>query len=231
MKIQAIGDIHGRDVWKSQIDLSCDKIIFIGDYCDSWDIKDIFILHNLKEIIDFKRRNLDKVELLIGNHDWCYIYSGFNSISGFRHSMFPSLNMLFKENIHLFNMAYQYEDYLFSHAGLSEQYYYNNVIDYHENNENYADVLNKLWFGKPNMFYVVPSSRSLYKTQEWGCPLWEDYDNIKNKGIRNIHHIIGHTAIKEINHTEIFGVRVTNIDVLTDKIEDLPNPSTLILEL
>lgn len=231
MKIQAIGDIHGRDCWKSLIDLSCNKIIFIGDYCDSFDYSDVFILHNLKEIIEFKKQYPYKVELLIGNHDWCYMFHNFTSISGFRHFMFPSLNILFRDNIDLFNMAYQYKDILYSHAGLSEKYYQNYISEYHEEGENYADVLNKLWVGKPNVFYRVPSSRSLYRTQDYGCPLWEDYDNIKTQAVSDVRHVIGHTAIKEINHTDIFGVKVTNIDVLTDDEEKLPEKPTLILEL
>ena len=39
MKTIVIGDIHGRDVWKEIVfQEQADRVIFIGDYFDSFDI-------------------------------------------------------------------------------------------------------------------------------------------------------------------------------------------------
>ena len=78
MKIAIIGDLHGKNCYKKllkdKID-SFDKIIFMGDYSDdSWiTFTDKEIVDNLKEVIEFKKKYKNKVELLIGNHDFQYI--------------------------------------------------------------------------------------------------------------------------------------------------------------
>jgi predicted phosphodiesterase len=49
MKIASIGDIHGRNYWKifKSVKDQYDKIIFIGDYVDSFNIDDNLIIKNL----------------------------------------------------------------------------------------------------------------------------------------------------------------------------------------
>ena len=57
MKTIIIGDIHGRSVWKQIVEKEQDahKIVFLGDYFDSFDIKGVEQLHNFNEIIKFKQ--------------------------------------------------------------------------------------------------------------------------------------------------------------------------------
>ena len=77
-KVIYIGDIHGRDVWKEIVKKhsDADVFVFIGDYFDSFDIGGLEQLHNVKDIVEFKKsQELDpnkKVYLLIGNHDIHY---------------------------------------------------------------------------------------------------------------------------------------------------------------
>lgn len=162
MKILSIGDIHGRDLWKFythgssyEYDLwrtsveagadptdyefwkeytyaQVDKIIFVGDYCDSFNKTGEQILENLKEIILFKKALGDKVVLLLGNHDIQYIVP--NEIcSGFRPEMKFDLEQLFKENIDLFKIAHEEvgEDgskWLWTHAGVTSGWYEKDLL-------------------------------------------------------------------------------------------------------
>ena len=75
MRILAIGDIHGRDSWKDIInDNVFDKVVFLGDYFDSREeISGAKQLYNFKEILQFKKYNIDKVVLLVGNHEFHYL--------------------------------------------------------------------------------------------------------------------------------------------------------------
>ena len=72
MKILINPDIHGRIFWKYSIEHKgeFDKIIFLGDYLDAYS-PDLLVNEkdNFKEIIQFKKDNLDKVILLLGNHE------------------------------------------------------------------------------------------------------------------------------------------------------------------
>ena len=74
MRYITIGDIHGRDDWQAINIRNYDKIIFIGDYVDSFEKSDFAILENLKKIISLKKRHPDKVVLLLGNHDVQYLH-------------------------------------------------------------------------------------------------------------------------------------------------------------
>ncbi len=73
-----IPDVHGRTFWKSAVEGREDQdILFLGDYVDPYTylegIAPYSGLVSLLEIIDFKKANMDRVTLLLGNHDLCYI--------------------------------------------------------------------------------------------------------------------------------------------------------------
>ena len=68
MKIIVIADIHGRDLWKKQVEEEADLYIFLGDYFDSFNIKGEDQIKNFLEIKEFYENNKDKVILLAGNH-------------------------------------------------------------------------------------------------------------------------------------------------------------------
>ena len=71
MKTIFIGDIHGRSIWKDIVAKeNADRVIFVGDYFDSFDISGIDQIHNFKEICEFKRNSDGEVILLIGYRDW-----------------------------------------------------------------------------------------------------------------------------------------------------------------
>ena len=72
-KVLVIPDVHGRRFWKKpceNID-NYDKVIFLGDYLDPYGFEGITVddaIENFKEIIDFKKKNSEKVIMLLGNH-------------------------------------------------------------------------------------------------------------------------------------------------------------------
>jgi len=78
MKILAIGDIHGRDFWKSPVKRylkKVDKVVFLGDYFDPYEDEGVDYtfkgtMDNFNEIVQLKRDNPDKVILLLGNHNF-----------------------------------------------------------------------------------------------------------------------------------------------------------------
>ena len=110
MKIAIIGDLHGKNCWKKllkdKID-SFDKIIFMGDYSDdSWiTFTDKEIVSNLKEVIDFKKKYNEKVELLIGNHDFQYIV-GYPTAGRYRETYAKEMHQIFNENKKLFKIIF-----------------------------------------------------------------------------------------------------------------------------
>jgi len=113
-----IGDIHGRDIWKHIVAKeNPDRVVFIADYFDSFNISTVEQLHNFKEIIEYKETSDKEVILLIGNHDYHY-YPGGEIYSGYQHGAAPAIRQLLEENKHHLQMCYQLDNILCSHAGI-----------------------------------------------------------------------------------------------------------------
>jgi predicted phosphodiesterase len=124
MKTVVIGDVHGRSLWKLIVNQeNPDRVVFIGDYFDSFDIKGEEQLNNFLDIIEYKKSSGKEVIMLIGNHDYHYFpeigntgTSGYQAI--FKHQIEPTIDT----NREHLQMAYQMDEFLFSHAGVSSEF-------------------------------------------------------------------------------------------------------------
>ena len=223
--ILVCGDIHGRKFWKEPCKNieNYDKVVFLGDYLDPYGFEFISVeeaIENFKEIIDFKKENMDKVILLIGNHDCSYAFKDYFNLSSYhcRHSAIHhnKIHKLFNENIDLFQIAYvhneqtlslkkEYNDILFTHAGV-ESGWLENVVKCDETDINkIADTLNELTKSKDGLekLYCITSERG--GRDRFGSCVWADVHDImwdvdakKNpnaviKPIQNIKQVFGHT--------------------------------------
>lgn len=202
MKIQAIGDIHGRPDWKDLVGLSCDKIVFLGDYVDSYVYQDVDILHNLKEIIWFKEKHPEKVILLLGNHCLQYMFSyETHGCSGFRQNMYWDLHDLYTKNKDLFQVAYQEKNYLFTHAGIHKGWYdYSAIPQLIEsglsNEINIADQLNGLFRLNKSSLFDIGYLRGGFS--QVGGIFWADKKMTSRKPLEGLHQIVGHTRVDDI---------------------------------
>lgn len=177
MKTIAIGDIHGRGIWQYIIQKEDpDRVIFIGDYFDSFDISYLDQMYNFKQIVHFKKTSDKEVILLKGNHCLHYdqwarhvgeVYSGYQSVHSY------DIMKEFEENEELFQIAHKQDKFLFVHAGITAAWLKDAKI---ENNENLVDNINELYKHKPNSFafggirargYLDP-----YGDNYWQSPVW-----------------------------------------------------------
>jgi len=129
--IAIIGDIHSRLFWKDVIPKKdeFEKIIFLGDYLDPYDFEGFTkeqAIVNFKEILEFKRDNLDKVILLQGNHDLSYSVSRDCCDCRCDYKNYDEIQKLFRDNFDLFELFYKFEQndksFLFSHAGIADKW-------------------------------------------------------------------------------------------------------------
>ena len=68
MKLVAIGDIHGRDIWKQIVaqEQDADEFVFVGDYFDSFTVKGPDQINNFLDIIEFKKQSkVDRYEVAL----------------------------------------------------------------------------------------------------------------------------------------------------------------------
>lgn len=126
----AIGDIHGLDYWKGIVEnhSGC-RFVFLGDYLDPYEyIPHNLLLSNLCDIIELKRNRQLDIILLLGNHDLHYFCSDSCISSRFDYQIADKASRIFIENFHLFQYAYQEGDKIFTHAGISNEWFEN---DFH----------------------------------------------------------------------------------------------------
>ena len=205
-KFMIIGDIHGRDIWKNFGDISIlmkgdfepefDKYIFLGDYCDSFTFDNLTIKKNLLDIIEFKEKYPDNVILLWGNHDVQYLYGfGKHGCTGFRPEAYFDLNDIFKRKSLLFQMAYEYKNYLFTHAGIHAGWYKFRFKDF-DDQDTLADSLN--WAFKMNVNELFDVGFVRGGANDVGGPLWLDKTKAYKKPLKGYHQFVGHTHVKEI---------------------------------
>lgn len=203
MKIISIGDIHGRNFWKL-IDINkYDYVVFVGDYCDSYTYNDEHILGNLLDLIELKKNNPEKIILLLGNHDVHYMFlSEGYECSGYRPSMASTLKHVFKDNKRLFQMAFQINDHIWTHAGIAEKWYDHNkdeidVFSTKFDCVDLADTFNKMMYAKENrLLHQVGRKRSGY--YHAGGITWADRAETSFNPFKGYHQIVGHTPIDVI---------------------------------
>jgi hypothetical protein len=244
--ILTIGDIHGRSAWKEIIfggqtefffwkqaveedyldhegkykfQIDWDKIIFVGDYVDSFNVSNTDILENLKDIILFARTYPELVVLLLGNHDIQYIVPN-EWCSGHRPEMSFDLNEIFTKNETLFRIAYLDEiesEYkgktytirtLWTHAGVSYGWYNELIRDLKKPNFKFRSIfegfenwkidqlINMVWDCRISNIYnvdMISGGGSLY-----AGPLWIRPHILNDMPIDGYDQIVGHTPQADI---------------------------------
>jgi hypothetical protein len=216
MKTLVLGDTHGRPLWKQiVVDEQPDRVIFIGDYFDSYDdFTAVEQMHNFKEIIEYKESGQSEVIMLIGNHDYHYMRGVTEHYSGYQSGARPAIEQLLYENKQHMQMAYGMNGFIFSHAGVS--YDWLQAHDY-DNGSNLIDWINDMWKYKPNTFGFA--GRDPYGDSTISSPIWirpyslqrSNHDTLRDQFIQ----VVGHTQQGQIDRKgKSTGGRYYYIDAL-----------------
>ena len=133
-KILFVGDIHTKDWIIDKVDellntdKEIDKAVFTGDYLDEFGATYHDNINILNKVINFKNKNKDKVTLLIGNHELSYL--GF-PCSG--HIYNENINDLLKQNLDLFDLIYEEDNFIVYHGGLTKNWIELLINEYNQN--------------------------------------------------------------------------------------------------
>lgn len=222
MKILCVGDVHNRaEVLVKSLILAdqhkVDKVILMGDYVDDWedssdDTK--VVLGVLNEVIEDPR-----VIALLGNHELSYLED--QRCGGWSASKAIVFNKMFQRS--KFSLSYQYENWLFSHAGLLERWrkYANRLnIETDRTNdpvyiqqgkdETYASWLERLWIEYPGIYKSIGPGRGGFGI---GSPLWADWEELLENPVDEINQVVGHTPGRDIRVEQVNGNTYVNVDV------------------
>ncbi len=198
-KIVVIGDIHGRDIWKKIIEKEkdADKIIFMGDYFDSFDIPFYEQFDNWIEIIKFKKENPEKVVLLIGNHCFHYI-SETEKYSGYQRNYALKIGTSIQNAIdtNLMQIAYLNNKFLFTHAGVSQNWLESHVESPLDLEYTPDVALTKLFISRPESFNFNGSDPSGDDITQ--SPIWIRPKSLDKVRVPGFIHVVGHTGTRGI---------------------------------
>lgn len=203
MKTLAIGDIHGRSIWKLIVQTeSPDRVVFVGDYFDSFDLSAAEQIYNYQEIINFKESSGIEVIMLIGNHDHHYFPEvGYSGTTGYQHQHAYQILDLIDRTRENLSMSYQLDKILFTHAGFSPDWAKSIFGESWklEDNQNYSDFINDVWKYKPKSFcFFSPADRYCdpYGDDLFQSPIWIRPRSLKKSGKeikKDIIQVVGHT--------------------------------------
>jgi len=266
MKTLTIGDIHGRNSWMElthgslnnfrewkfnvehgqRVDspyfnhhpyMQYDKIVFVGDYMDSFDVSNTDMKLNFLDIVFFKQQLKDRVVLLWGNHDIQYIIDG-QQCSGFRPEILYDIRALLRHYHDLFTMAYEETDsagqrYLWTHAGVTSGWMekldealfgpkpsrFRDLL-LERNPQTAAEKINVAWeFNLPEL-YMVDSDSGGY--DRWAGPLWVRPKKLNNFPLPDYNQIVGHTQRKKITKTAVHNEKIHYyVDVFDTMVDGL----------
>jgi predicted MPP superfamily phosphohydrolase len=206
-KTLVLGDTHGRSNWKLAIHQEQpDRVIFIGDYFDSFEFSGVEQIDNFKQIIQYKENNPQvEVVLLIGNHDHHYFPEiGYTGTSGYQSRIAPSIIQVIDENRHHLQMAYGFDKYLFTHAGVSPVFMDQVFGKDDWSKESVVVDLNELFRYKPKAFEF--NGFDAYGDNTTQTPIWirprslMQANKKHTKSLKKDYiQIVGHTGMKRID--------------------------------
>jgi len=214
MKILVIPDVHGIGAWRYQAMAAVKDgmhVIFLGDYVDSYVIEPHHIYSNFEDIINFKIMYPDQVTLLLGNHDYAYVF-GKSGMSGYDFFTADKYRNLINKNWNLFDLAWgfqgKYKYTLITHAGLTQDFY-DKIVNYIKNPENVihdvlvkeADVSWKKMALHELLNYFMDACSIMWTigqeregSEKTGSILWADINELIGDRFKGIDQIVGHSV-------------------------------------
>lgn len=169
-KYNIIGDIHGRTSWKELVQDDCTNI-FVGDYFDPYESTTFEdCMSNMNDIISYKEEHPNTI-LLIGNHDMQYLINENYSRKMIEH--IDDIKQFFEENKDKFQIAYNIDDVIVSHAGISIIWYLYRI---------YNINVCRIWKSNGNVTDFDKEIEDYYSN---GIYQWNEKDNLKETYINN----------------------------------------------
>jgi len=221
MRIVALGDTHGRNIWKEIVakeESDDTMIVFIGDYFDTHGggYSANRQIQNFKDILEYKKSRPNNVILLTGNHDFHYIKGVGETYSGYQASYAIDIGEVIHEALasDLLQMCYVGDKYVFTHAGVTKTWTIANEIDIN----NLEQSINDLFKFKPNKFkFTVGLNYNNYGDDVTQTPIWVRPKSLNTDILDEIICVVGHTVQDNL----VIGEKVILIDTLGSSLEYL----------
>jgi hypothetical protein len=212
--IVAIGDIHGLTGWKDIVSEHPDcRIVFLGDYLDPYEkLSNRHVIRNLQDVILLKQQRPDEIVLLLGNHDLHYFTEEMAVSSRFDLAIAAEVSEIFINSYDLFQFAFQEEGCVFTHAGISQQWF---DTDFHgDATRNIAEQLNHHQPEQLPALFRCGFERGGDRNTHGGI-FWADIHELKTP-LRGYTQVVGHNRVPDILDHTANGGRIIFCDCLAN---------------
>lgn len=211
-----LGDLHGLTYWENIVaDNSGCRFIFLGDYLDPYEeLSDNAIVSNLRKIIEFKANNPTNVILLLGNHDMHYLTSKITKATRYNRFWADKISQIFQNNMHLFQYAYQVNNHIFTHAGISHKWFSKNFQG--DISRNIADQLNNPKAEQEKALFCCGEARGGLRGTLSGI-FWADIDEL-SEPLPGYTQIVGHNRVDDIEEYTNNGGKIIFCDCLHNQL-------------
>jgi hypothetical protein len=209
LKIICVPDIHQSTHWKKLLKIglnTIDKIVFLGDYFDNWENEWPDQGENFESIIQFKKDDPDKIDILFGNHDTSYFLG--ERCSGYQPHKARNIKKMIENSVQFMRVISVYDNYIFSHAGVSSEWM--RCAGIKDINE-----INQLFKERPAFFRWVGPDPYGNNTNEG--PLWIRPPSLHITSVKGYNQIVGHTEIGFLRYIQspYSGMNILCIDSRT----------------
>lgn len=203
-KYVVIPDIHCRKFWMNINPEDYEKIIFLGDLVDPYPEEEDLVTpqESIANVFNLAEKYKDKVEILLGNHGYHYIFDRAIQSTRFDKKIASELREMYMDDLDKIKLAISYDNKIFSHAGIVDGWLdvpLENAVEYLNEKpiSEYIDKLNQIsfyrggWYSKGSCIWADVREH-----------LTADYNPIKYP----IYQVFGHTRAAKPIITEYFAM-------------------------
>ena len=205
-----VGDLHLKQkfilphVEQNMLDYGAKRVVFLGDAVNDWYASDSFEISVMQFFADWVKQKRESgiiVDVLLGNHDYCYI-KGIEG-PGTHFANISQVSKILMDQLEV-KVATTVGNWLCTHAGVVQRWAEKYLKGYRRNSqwsaEEFADVINSILGQKPRnwkVLYTVGHARGGFDEPS---PLWSDLSELSTNPANNLNQIVGHTPVEKVFH-------------------------------
>jgi hypothetical protein len=174
------------------------RIVFLGDACDDWGTtphQAIQALDYYADWVDARRAEGIQVDVLLGNHDMCYIRGRRGS--GTMLDIMQEVRDLLQDRLQV-KLATTLSGYLCCHAGLTlewaQEYLPADVIGDKPDAQAIAELLNSA-LGNSAYWPTLDCAGPSRGGRDKPGPVWADLSDLQYDALPDLNQMVGHTPV------------------------------------
>lgn len=208
MKTLVIGDLHTKmnnlQRFDEEIEHICpDKIILTGDYLDDWGVSSKYNLASFNELLSWLDSH-ENVIALIGNHDYAYLDERAPASGKTKGIESEVANLIAERWGSVFCLAYGEENWLFTHAGVTEGWWHAASNETARSATELAEEINNFYPPCAGSEYLNMVGRKRGGYSKHASPLWADMMELIHDPLVSLqlNQCVGHTPVRDIGIVE-----------------------------